>query len=196
MINNTLSELLKQATISNHQRVEKLLVLRLRLIHSNEDYIKLLQLFYSFFGGLEEKINQYILPFHPGHQPEKRNTSYIADDIKILGGTVPEKAKGGDLPEIENYLQAFGALYVIEGSTLGGKIIVQLLQRQLNIDHLKGFSFFHGYGEETESKWASFQKTLNELRKNATDTESIVFAANDTFAKFKLWIERQSLGKI
>ena len=191
MPNPPLSELLKLTTKSNHQQLEKLLVLRLRLITTKEEYINLLQLFYSFFGGLEERINLYLLPHQPGYQPQRRTTLSIAEDIITLGGSVNEKAKGGDLPEIENYLQALGALYVIEGSTLGGKIIVKMLQRQLNIENNQGLSFFSGYGEETESRWASFKELLNNQSMRTTDTGMVVFAANDTFAKFKLWIDKQ-----
>jgi len=193
MIKLSLSELLKQNTKSNHQQLEKLLVTKLRLISTTEDYIKLLQLFYGYFGGLEDKIIGNLSEVHMDDHLERRKTLSIANDIKILGGTLNEKAKEGDLPQIENFLQALGALYVIEGSTLGGRVIVKMLQRQLDIEHNKGLSFFSGYGEETESMWTSFKELLNNQTLTLGETELIIAAADSTFEKFKLWIEKNDL---
>lgn len=191
-----LANLLKQETKVNHQQLEKLLVKQMRLISKKEEYVKLLQIFYSYFGALEEKINKYILPHHleEEHQFQRRKTDRIADDIVVSGGVVQEKAREYDLPEINNHLQALGALYVIEGSTLGGRVITKMMQRQLETDSMEGFTFFHGYGDETESRWATFKELLNDKARNIADTETVIRAADNTFAKFHMWIEKNSVN--
>ena len=193
MLNLPLSDLLKQETKVNHQQLEKLLIKQMRLISNKIGYVKLLQLFYSYFGALEEIINQYILPqqMEEDHHFQRRKTDRIAEDIIVSGGTVPEKCTDEDLPEIRNVLQAFGALYVIEGSTLGGSVIAKMMQRQINTDAKDGFTFFYGYGEETESRWAIFQQLLNNQSVNKADKEVVLQAADETFGKFKLWIEKK-----
>lgn len=187
-----LSEQLKQFTRPNHQQLEKMLVTQLRSINTQKEYVKLLQLFYSYFGALEDKINQYIGPDKLADYFQRRKTESIASDIKKLGGTIHEKAKDQDLPKIEGHLQAFGALYVIEGSTLGGKIISQMMAKQLNIENTTGMSFFNGYGNDTELMWASFKESLNNQFQNQLDIDVIISAADDTFLKFKLWIEKNA----
>ncbi len=190
-----LADLLKQETKTNHQQLEKMLVKQMRLISTKEDYVKLLQLFYSYFGALEEKINQFIIPHHleEEHQFQRRKTIRIAEDITVSGGVVKDKAKEEDLPEIMNRLQAFGALYVIEGSTLGGRVIAKMMQRQMDTNDLEGFTFFHGYGDETESRWTNFRELLNEQPDSLEDKEIMIRTADETFEKFKCWIEKNSL---
>jgi len=75
----------------------------------------------------------------------QRKSESLAIDIRTLGGALIEKVALSDIPEINDHLQVFGALYVMEGSTLGGQIISQMIARQLGIQD-KGISFFQNYG--------------------------------------------------
>lgn len=196
MTDQPVAELLKQETKVNHQQLEKLLVKQMRIITRKEDYVKLLQLFYSYFGALEDKINQFILShkIEEEHSFQRRKTKSIADDIVASGGTVNEKCADEYLPEIKNDLQAFGALYVIEGSTLGGRVIAKMMQRQMDMNAIEGFTFFHGYGDETESRWAAFKELLNDQVNSNADKEDVVSAADETFAKFHSWIEKNPVN--
>jgi heme oxygenase len=56
--------------------------------------------------------------------------------------------------------KAFGCLYVMEGSTLGGKIIYNILKKQLGLSDSAGASFFYGYGPATGEKWKTFGASL------------------------------------
>jgi heme oxygenase len=190
-----LSDLLKQETKANHQQLEKMLVRQMKSVSTMEGYIKILQLFYCYFGGLEEKINNFIIPqqMEEEHFFQRRKAIRLVNDIKVLGGIVKEKCTDKDLPEISNDLQAFGALYVIEGSTLGGRVITKMMQRQVDTESLHGFSFFTGYGDETELRWSSFKQLINNQGYNQDDKKVVVEAANDTFVKFKRWIETNSV---
>lgn len=188
-----LSEQLKQLTKRNHQQLEKLLIPHLRSISTNEEYVQLLQIFYGFFGALEEKIKHFIGKEQLPGFTERRKTESIANDIQIMGGTIPEKAKKPYLPEIKDHLQALGALYVIEGSTLGGKIISQMMVKQLNLPDNNGVSFFGGYGNDTDRMWTSFKDALDSQFQNPAEMKIVISSANDTFLKFKLWIEKMSV---
>jgi heme oxygenase len=184
-----LSDKLKESTKQNHQQLEKALVGKLKTIRSANDYTGLLKLFYGYFGGLEQKINKIIdTEFLPDHM-ERRKTKAIADDLLSLGSEIPEQATGNSLPVIANHLQALGALYVIEGSTLGGKIISKMMQQQLNLGG-KGLSFFAGYGDRTERMWDSFKSTLNKQAETPARQAEVIAAANETFLKFGEWFAR------
>lgn len=191
-MSNTLSEQLKKATKQNHQQLEKLMVARLRSISSRSEYVKLLQIFYSYFGGLEDKINEYIGEDQLPDFKERRKTESIGNDIKSMSGLIPKKAKEHDLPIIANHLHALGALYVIEGSTLGGKIISKMMTKQLGLEDKDGLSFFNSYGDDTEKMWSTFREILNRFQASS-DTEPIIHSANDTFLKFSTWFEKMSL---
>jgi heme oxygenase len=187
-----LADQLKTDTLENHQQLEKMLVVRMKAIRSAADYANLLQLFYSYFGGLEEKIDQYIGNAELPDYNFRRKSESLANDVKALGAVPGTKASGDDLPEIGNRLQAFAAMYVIEGSTLGGKYISKMMAQQLSIKDEQGLTFFSGYGDNTETMWESFKKTLNEQEESEDDAAIVISTANETFAKFKKWIEKQA----
>ena len=185
-----IADQLKEITKTDHQQLEKLLVSKMKVIRSHQDYLNILQLFYSYFGGLEDQINKYINTHHLADYTLRRKTSALEHDINMLGGVTVDKAQENNLPQISNHLQAFGALYVIEGSTLGGSFISKMISQQLNLDQNQGgFSFFNGYGESTATMWESFKDVLNKQPADATEEYAICGAANNTFIKFKNWIE-------
>jgi heme oxygenase len=184
------TEKIKEATLQNHQQTEKVLIGAMKSMRSQQDYIDLLSAFYGYFGGLERYIERYVSVSDLADYYERRKTDAIANDIKTLGGTVPAIAKDDELPKIDNYLKAFGALYVVEGSTLGGQIISKIVQQHLNIANNSGLSFFNSYGEETEQMWERFKDVLNQVAATPADEAVIIDAANDTFVRFKNWLEK------
>ncbi|GAA4092184.1 biliverdin-producing heme oxygenase [Mucilaginibacter panaciglaebae] len=189
-INPMLADKIKEATLQYHQQTEKVLVGKLKSMRSKRDYIDLLTLFYGYFGGLEKHIERYINASNLADYENRRKTSAIADDILTLGGAIPALTAEDQLPEIDNYLKAFGALYVIEGSTLGGQIISKMVQQHLHIADGKGLSFFNSYGGQTEQMWSSFKETLNGIAMTPQDEEMIIEAANQTFINFKGWLDK------
>jgi heme oxygenase (biliverdin-IX-beta and delta-forming) len=186
-----LADQLKNATEHSHQQLEKQLVLKMKSIRSKDEYAELLQLFYTYFGGLEDSINRYISAAHLSDYAQRRKTEALATDIKDLGGLPRPKAGGSDLPQLQNHLQAFGALYVIEGSTLGGQIISKMMAKQLNLQEDTGLGFFKGYGEASMQMWETFKQALNAQAGTAADEETVIKAADETFKKFELWLGKQ-----
>jgi heme oxygenase (biliverdin-IX-beta and delta-forming) len=80
-------------------------------------------------------------------------------------------------------------LYVLEGSTLGGRGITRMLLKQCGALSLHHVTFFNSYGEKTGPMWLRFQEALNGLDYTESETAATVQAANDTFLNFKRWIE-------
>jgi heme oxygenase len=184
-----LTDRLKEETLSNHQQLEKTLVGHMRAIRSKKEYINLLQLFYSYFGGLEEQIDLFITEAELADYRQRRKSAALANDIISLGGTPMPKAGKDALPVIYNKLQAYAAMYVIEGSTLGGKIISKMLAKQLDISDGQGLTFFSGYGDDTETMWETFKKELNGQTQSSDEETIAIDTANQTFALFKAWAE-------
>ena len=176
--------------MERHQQLEKLLVGRMRAIRAKQQYVDLLQLFYTYFEGLEQKIKPFINEFNFPDYGKRRKAGLLEADICSFGVTANAVAASEDLPGINNEYDAYGALYVIEGSTLGGKIISAMMAKHLNLADGTGVSFFTGYGEDTENMWQEFKQTLNRLTAGKQKDDLIIEAANQTFSKFKLWIEK------
>lgn len=175
-----LSTNIKEATTQAHQKLEKKVVQKLKAIRSNEDYADLLRHFYAYFSHLEKAIAEYITPDLLPDYKDRRNSSYLKRDIEELGSTVNDLPET-NVPEISGPIQALGALYVMEGSIMGGRIIVQMLEKY---GVTKGVSFFSGYQEATGQMWGTFTGVLNQAAKTDEDQVLAIQAANETFANF------------
>ncbi len=189
MISNRLREESKEA----HILLEKQVVKVLKKIRSDQDYLKMLEKFYTYFSQVEKAIAPFLTTEILPDYGERRNSTYIGNDIRELNGTIPNSVQI-TLPDINDIYQAFGALYVMEGSIMGGRTIVQILEKH-NVT--KGISFFSGYGDDTMKMWSVFTETINKLPRNEADGDSIVQAARETFSNFgRLFEESNVLDEV
>jgi len=112
----------------------------------------------------------------------------LLDDLDRLRNPA-EPGQCRELPGINTDAEAFGCLYVMEGSTLGGKIIYNILKNQLGIDKMAGAAFFYGYGPATGEKWKTFSTQMEAFGRETGTDDAIIAAANDTFSKFEQWLQ-------
>lgn len=175
-----LSTEIKEATKEAHLNLEKKVVQKLKAIRTNADYADLLKHFYAYFNHLEKAISLYITHDILPDYKQRRNSSYLKNDIEELGFNVDELPLT-TVPEIRTALQALGALYVMEGSIMGGSIIVKMLEKG---GITKGVSFFSGYGEATGRMWGAFIEVLNSQSKKQNDETVAIITANKTFDHF------------
>lgn len=187
-----LSTNIKEATKAEHQNLEKQVVLKLKAIRSNADYADLLKHFYAYFSYIETAIKPFITAEVLPDYSQRRNSGYIKADILELGGDMTDLPYT-TVPKIENTVQALGALYVLEGSIMGGSIIVKMLEKG---GVTKGVSFFSGYGEATGMMWGNFVAVLNAQAKTAQDEEQAIVAANETFKHFACMFEKVNVQPV
>jgi len=181
-------EKLRSETKSIHQALEKVLIPGIKQANSPEAYAGILKTFYGYFKGMEPILDAQLSDKLVPAYSKRRKSNVILEDLKSMNMS-GELAVANDLPEISTVPQALGALYVLEGSTLGGRVITKMLMQNLNLTDTKHLQFFSGYGDQTEMMWGSFLETLNNASNDQTEDE-IIQAAAETFSKFKTWIER------
>src|SRR5690554_5361704 len=116
---NMLSEKLRENTKTAHVELEKVLVPKIKSIHTTNDYLEILVYFYRFFAPLEKAIFSQIEAVLPD-SAQRRKSAWIVEDIHSLKPSYPAISPYPFTPEINSQTQAIGALYVLEGSTLGG----------------------------------------------------------------------------
>ena len=80
---------------------------------------------------------------------------------------------------------AMGALYVSEGSTLGGKLISKALRR-LPDWPISGPSYFDPYEERTGAMWNQFRTALDALPPGEHD--GVIAGANSAFRFLHTWL--------
>lgn len=175
-----LSTNIKEATKAAHLNLEKKVIEKLKAIRSNADYADFLKYFYTYFSQVEQAIAPYITEQLLPDYKDRRNSTYLKNDIEELGGLIVE-TPSINLPVIENQLQALGALYVMEGSIMGGSIIVKMLEKG---GITKGISFFSGYGEATGQKWGVFTAVMNQAATTSEEETIAIQTANEAFTCF------------
>ncbi len=101
---------------------------------------------------------------------QREKTSLLLDDLEELGTTpaLISSLKQSDV--IYDEASALGAMYVLEGSTLGGSVI----SRKLKQNEQEGFGgltfrFYESYGKDLGSRWKDFLEVLNEVPEQAWD---------------------------
>lgn len=119
-----------------------------------------------------------------GEEPDlefaaRRKTPALERDVAALKAAPPADAP---LAPPSGRCEALGFLYVLEGSTLGGRVIdKQLRLRGLSAE---GLSFFQGYGEATSARWKAFCAVLE----RADDKAAAARGARSAFAQMEAWM--------
>lgn len=184
-----LQPLLKQATAQQHTElehlmfVEKIMAKTLRL----DEYSQLLAVNYTVHHQLENKIANYLsdeMKIKINFEARLKTDS-LRKDLIELGLNV--EAMDASFSHLADYIdlpaKAIGALYVLEGSSIGGQVIYKKMVMNSNIPSHLSYFFYRHYGEQTILMWKDFVNALNQLP--ASDFEYAVGAAVDTFKALK-----------
>ncbi|MDR7334227.1 biliverdin-producing heme oxygenase [Roseateles asaccharophilus] len=171
---------LRAATRPHHERIERLLGLDGPM--ALERYGAIIGGFHGFLAAWEPEVRRAMPERLHGWLDARGRAAFAAADLAFLGA--PEKA--GD--EVPNCLPeaslpaAFGSLYVIEGSALGGQVITPWLKRDLGLEPGRGASYFHGHGERTGAMWRDFrQRAVAEVGDDDGRRRAACRAAERTF---------------
>lgn len=82
-----------------------------------------------------------------------------------------------------------GALYVVEGSALGGVTLARGLDGLVGVGVLDGRRFFTGNPSGTGSAWRACLARLSATPHSAETQATIIAAATATFALFERWLD-------
>lgn len=184
------TDILKESTQQNHLELEKKIIPKLRSIRSESDYVSLLNLFHSYFGGLELKVQSVLDHTLVPDYSQRRKADAILNDIRALGGHASGLVGDEHLPVIIDHATALGAMYVMEGSTLGGKTISKMIAQALPGRAEHALSFYESYGDNSPMMWDKFKAGLNEQVTYLIEQQRVIDSANETFLKFSEWIDK------
>jgi heme oxygenase len=179
---------LRAETSSVHRRLDQTLGLVDRL-RGSETRAALVARYYAFHRETETAVAPFLSAIADLDFTARRRSPLIARDIHALGEHTPlDGATGLD---IVTRSEAFGALYVLEGSSLGGRLILRDLARRSS--PMTGLGFLNPYGAFTSEFWLTFLAILE--RETASRTETIketVSGALKTFAFAELCLSKEN----
>jgi len=181
---------LKDRTRDCHARVEKAVNLSTAL-RSIDDYARLLVGFHGVYCPLEASLAPWMRARGDIVFDERCKRSWLEADLQFLGydsQTLGDISRCSRLPRIRSSAGAWGCLYVLEGSTLGGQVIQRQVAEWYGLTPERGAAFFSGYRDRTAAMWQQFKLSVTDYsRQHPESTGEIVQAAQETFQAIEGW---------
>lgn len=180
-----LLRVLRHETRDHHARAEAALPLT-RPDLTREGYVRYLEGAFGLHARLEPRLVEVLAPHAAALAlAERQRLALLEADLAALGSPAhalplaPPLALAG-VPE------ALGALYVLEGSTLGG----QVLARRLAPVSGGALRYLRGHGEATGALWRALGEAVHALvpAPDAAYQARAVGAARATFDLFTHWL--------
>jgi heme oxygenase len=177
---------LRLATREAHERLETALPLTDPRL-TRDAYRRLVEAFHGFYVPLEARLAGVASAASaPAH--ERQKLVRLRADLLALGATeagIDALELCPTVPEVATPGAALGCRYVVEGATLGGRVIAHALAKHLGLGPTTGAAFFEGYGVETATRWASFRVELDASPWPRAET---LAAAVATFLDLERWL--------
>jgi len=182
---------LRSATREEHESVEK----RVDIESCSDDpvyYRLILQRFLGFFQPVERALLELdgladCLP----DLTSRLRTGLLTYDLQVLGlstQNVLDLPRCSQRPEIRSIGQAMGCLYVLEGSTLGGQMIVRRIYDRGLINR-QACHFFFSHGRDIGRMWRDFSQAAERYATaHPEEMETITASAKETFRKLEAWL--------
>ena len=181
---------LRHATAAVHERLHHVPVFAAlaegRLDHAG--YVGLLGRLHGFHDPFEAAIEQ-AEPL--GLQPaEWRRAHLLRSDMAALGQSAATIRRLPRYPVVGSRwspARAMGVLYVIEGSTLGGRLLARQLDHLVPADGDAGRSFLLSGTGIGHVRWRDFCTVLDFCGTDAAARAEMVSGAIETFRDFEAW---------
>lgn len=172
-------EKLREATRELHEKIEEDNLAGLIMNHSisiDEYKLLLLQNYIAYF------VTENAIASHmPGYLPAKHiQLQKDLDNLQVDTSVVREYQNAFSC---ENYPEALGAAYVVEGSAMGGMLIARELPNCQKLKVLNTHHFFSGDRGNVKS-WNNFMKQLKATEFSEEEEEKAVVKACETFDFF------------
>jgi heme oxygenase len=181
---------LKSETAKAHEQIEEAFDLE-AVTRSVSAYRGLLGRLYGFHAVWEPLAEVALAD--PEFFRQRRKVAFLKTDLQDLGMGTNRIAR---LPlchppvTMRTPADAWGSMYVVEGSTLGGVIIARHVERRLGLSRHNGCLYFRCYGVDVRPMWASFGARLL-ARCGPADQDTVVAAARRTFEVLRIWLCRR-----
>ncbi|WP_419805385.1 biliverdin-producing heme oxygenase [Terriglobus sp.] len=191
-------KLLREATRPEHEATEATVSLMGPEL-TRAEYVTVLQRFHRVVCAWESVAAAEAPAALAELVAQRGRCGSIVTDLRFFGtetqGNPPDvllqqirdlvEANGRDEGD-ERTSRFLGAMYVLEGSTLGGQYIAHHVEAALQLQPGEGDRFFRGYGKETMPKWREFQQALVAIPDEQSDI--VIAAAKGMFGIFCEWM--------
>ena len=154
-------------------------------------YRAVLELFHGYHAALEPRLDAWHRT-EPGHLdldwPRRRKLGLLRADLAVLGVDARSLPVCPTVPALRGTAEALGALYVVEGATLGGQVIVRSLRAGGQVP-VAATGFFGSYGAEVGRLWRDWRRATEAWVGEAdARADAVVAHAVLTFTTLRGWL--------
>lgn len=110
---------------------------------------------------------------------QHERSQLLIDDLHALGE--PAVTERVSLSPVPNFARALGALYVVEGSSLGGRFLAPMFREILGDVPT---AFYESAGRQHPHPWQSVQRALSKFDESSSEADEVVAGARDAFTSF------------
>ena len=178
---------LRYETSAEHIAVERSVPL-MKPDLTKEEYVSTIGKIYQFVGLWEERAAVEA----PGWLREilvaRRRRSLLLGDLENFNVLLNRPVLEPVLPPTISEAGFLGAMYVMEGSTLGGQLSARHLEKTLGLAAGNGYSYFQGHGAETGRLWREFCGIL-QTRVPDAESQKVIQATQQMFRAFGSWMQ-------
>lgn len=194
---------LKTGTATRHRAIESVVPL-LDPNLTPAAYRGYLEALLGYYPVVEQRLR--LLPDLPGVLPDldqRWKTDALRMDCEELGSRLkPEADPAGHpaavedlpaakldvVPALGTLPEAFGCLYVLEGSTLGGQILVRVVRERLGPQIGDATRFLASYGDQVRPMWQRLQGAMVAALPDAGEQKLAVQSACALFDGLHQWL--------
>jgi heme oxygenase (biliverdin-IX-beta and delta-forming) len=185
---------LRAATWPSHQRLEKGLDVKARFSDLGA-YRQHLQKMWGFCVALEGSLRPESFAGALPDYDKRRKLPLLTKDLEALGASaisVSILRVCPSVPATSSPAAAFGCAYVWEGATLGGRVLLPVVEERLGLTATHGAAFLASYGDDVTAMWLKFSAALNTFCGLPDRQIVAVEAAVTTFEQLANWLYRES----
>jgi heme oxygenase len=157
---------------------------------SREGYRAYLERTFGFYLAVEQQLRS-LRVWEALNLPasEREKLPLLAEDLVLLGNVEPASIRACTAPpSFASIAEAAGGAYVLEGSTLGGRVISRHVQGLFGPEVPR--AFLDGYGADTGERWRTFGAALTRFASSREVEDQIIAGAQQTFRSFARWLAR------
>ena len=151
---------------------------------TTDDYADLLLKNYVIHDRLENALAAAASVVEEGHplrdflRPQR--VDLILEDLESLDREAPMLPM--DMPlQIYSLPGLVGTLYVVEGSSMGSKMIAKQLKRSEQIESGASFEFYETMGRGSSDRWQHFRSIVSDRDWSESERGEVIAAARRTF---------------
>lgn len=179
----TMHQRLRSATQALHERVEQ--QVDLTTTHATrERYVWFLSKLLGFHHSFEPLALAAVRA--NGCDAVIAKAPLLAADLTLLGAPQPTSAPEAELPSL---VHALGAAYVLEGATLGGRVLCRSLAAQEWFAAIGVHHYLSAFERTSGAGWNKFMLVVENYAQDERTSAAVVDGAIHTFARLSVWLD-------